>query len=124
LGVQQSVSAPPKVESVTPKAAAAAPSSTGRGRGRPRRSAAKAPQAVTSPKVRKARKINSNNRNDDEEMKVENIKVENENQEIENQIQNSEGGGELHTMQNQIFLKEEFLKKLNGLINDRNFVID
>ena len=30
----------------------------------------------------------------------------------------------MHTMQNQIFLKEEFLKKLNGLINDRNFVID
>ena len=82
MGVQQSVSAPPKVESVTPKAAAgaAAPSSTGRGRGRPRRSAAKVQhQAVNSPKVRKARKINSNNRNDDEEMKVENIKVENEN---------------------------------------------
>jgi hypothetical protein len=81
LGVHQSVSAPPKVESVTLKAAgAAAPSSTGRGRGRPRRSAAKAQhQAVNSPKVRKARKINSNNRNDDEEMKVENIKVENEN---------------------------------------------
>ena len=30
----------------------------------------------------------------------------------------------MHTMQNQILLKEEFLKKLNGLINDRNFVID
>ena len=57
-------------------------------------------------------------------MKVENIKVENENIEIQNQIQNSEGGGELHTMQSQILLKEEFLKKLNGLINDRNFVID
>jgi hypothetical protein len=27
-------------------------------------------------------------------------------------------------MRNQILLKEEFLKKLNGLINDRNFVID
>jgi hypothetical protein len=40
------------------------------------------------------------------------------------QNQNSDGVGELHTMQNQILLKEEFLKKLNGLINDRNFVID
>jgi hypothetical protein len=38
--------------------------------------------------------------------------------------QNSDAVGELHTMQNQILLKEEFLKKLNGLINDRNFVID
>lgn len=69
-----------------------------------------------------ARKSNSNNRNDDEEMKEEDDKIEHENQEIQNQ--NSDEDGELHTMRSQILLKEEFLKKLNGLINDRNFVID
>jgi len=55
-------------------------------------------------------------------MKEEDDKIEHENQEIQNQ--NSDEDGELHTMRSQILLKEEFLKKLNGLINDRNFVID
>ena len=50
----------------------------------------------------------------------------NEPQQIIDQEQNQNPGadGELHNMRNQILLKEEFLKKLNGLINDRNFVID